>query len=208
MRTTVPLVLCVVLGAGSLVSGPAASQTAGSGGLRGPDAFASIADQAERSRALFTEAAKVIMNPRCMNCHPAGDHPTQGNDMHAHQPPAYRGDGGVGVAGAHCSACHTEKNFTLHEGAAYASIPGNPRWGVAPIEMAWQGKSMGDICRQIKDPNRNGGRDLKLVHEHMASDDVVAWAWNPGEGREPAPGTQQMLGQLIQAWVDTGARCP
>ena len=74
--------------------------------------------------------------------------------------------------------------------------------------MSWQGKSIGDICRQIKDPNRNGGRDLKLLHEHMASDDVVAWAWQPGEGRLPAPGTQEMFGQLIEAWIETGAQCP
>ena len=32
--------------------------------LRPPAAFASISDQQARSRALFTEAAKVIMNPR------------------------------------------------------------------------------------------------------------------------------------------------
>ena len=26
--------------------------------------------------------------------------------------------------------------------------------------------------------------------EHFAKDDLVAWAWNPGLGREPAPGTK------------------
>jgi|ERR1700730_17284962 len=47
--------------------------------LRAPSAFAGITEPQARSRALFTEAAKVIMNPRCMNCHPAADRPTQGN---------------------------------------------------------------------------------------------------------------------------------
>jgi len=56
----------------------------------------------------------------------------------------------------------------------------------APIEMAWEGKSIGEICRQIKDPNRNGGRDLSLLHEHLAHDDLVAWGWQPGAGRDPA----------------------
>jgi glycosyltransferase involved in cell wall biosynthesis len=46
------------------------------------------------------------------------------------------------------------------------------------------------------------------LHEHVAHDDLVAWAWNSGEGREPAPGTQELLGQLIQAWIDSGAECP
>ncbi len=207
MRTTSRPSLCAAIGATLLVPLASIAQTP-TGELRGPDAFTSITDSAARSRALFTEAAKVITGPRCMNCHPAGEHPTQGNDMHEHQPPVFRGEAGVGLPGAMCSACHTERNFTLFEGAAYRSIPGNPRWGLAPIEMAWQGKSIGDICRQIKDPNRNGGRDLKLLHEHMASDDVVAWGWDPGEGRAPAPGTQQLFGQLIQAWIDTGAECP
>ena len=69
-----------------------AAQTPGGGGLRDPSSFASIGDEAARSRALFAEAAKVIMSPRCMNCHPAGDRPTQGNDLHAHMPPVTRGD--------------------------------------------------------------------------------------------------------------------
>ena len=208
MRTTIRLSLFALIGAGLAASSPLSAQAPATATLRGPDAFASISDSAARSRALFVEAAKVIMGPRCMNCHPAGEHPTQGNDMHEHWPPVFRGDSGGGVAGMPCGTCHTERNYTLHEGAAYQSIPGHPRWGLAPVEMAWQGKSVGDICRQIKDPARNGGRDLKLLHEHMASDDVVAWAWQPGEGRAPAPGTQAMLGALIQAWIDTGAQCP
>src|ERR1700720_2949420 len=114
-------------------------------GLRDPSTFASISDQAARSRALFAEAGKVIMSPRCMNCHPAGDRPTQGNDMHAHMPPVTRGDGGVGVPGNTCGACHTDHNFTLAEHASYRSIPGHPRWGLAPIEMQWQGKPRGEI---------------------------------------------------------------
>jgi hypothetical protein len=63
--------------------------------LRPPSAFSGIGDRAARSRALFAEAAKVITSPRCMNCHPAGDHPTQGNDEHVHQPAATRGEAGV-----------------------------------------------------------------------------------------------------------------
>jgi len=178
-------------------------------GLKAVSAFADIQDPAARSRALFTEAAKVITNPRCMNCHPASDHPLQGNDQHEHMPPTWRGESGTGVAGAPCTTCHTEKNVTLFAtGATYRSIPGHARWGIAPIEMAWQGKSIHQICEQIKDPKRNGGRDLALLQDHIAHDDLVGWAWNPGAGREPAPGTQEQAGQLIQAWIDTGAHCP
>jgi hypothetical protein len=167
--------------------------------LRAPSSFSSIPDTPTRSRALFSEAAKVIMNPRCMNCHPASDRPTQGNDMHPHSPPVTRGADG----GNTCRGCHT-----LLTDENVQSIPGNDRWGLAPIEMAWQGKSMGEICRQIKDPQRNGGRNLELLYEHLAKDDLVAWGWNPGPGRDPVPGTQERLGELIRAWIDSGAACP
>jgi hypothetical protein len=169
--------------------------------LRAPAAFAGINEPQARSRALFTEAAKVIMNPRCMNCHPAADRPTQGNDMHAHLPPVAHGAGS-------CQTCHTDRNFALMERASYQSIPGHPRWDVAPIEMAWQGKSAGEICQQIKDPQRNGGRSLELLHDHLAKDDLIAWAWHPGAGRDPVPGTQERLGELVRAWIDSGAACP
>jgi hypothetical protein len=179
-------------------------------GLRPPLAFDNIQDRDARSRALFTEAAKVIMNPRCMNCHPAGDHPLQGNDQHVHNPPVSRGADGGGVPGNTCGACHMQENVSIlvSPPVSFESIPGRVRWGLAPLTMAWEGKTMGDICRQISDPNRNGGRDLALLHDHIAKDDLVGWAWHPGPGRNPVPGTQAQLGDLIQAWVDTGAKCP
>jgi hypothetical protein len=43
---------------------------------------------------------------------------------------------------------------------------------------------------------------------HLAHDDLVAWGWQPSDGRDPAPGSQALLGELIQAWIDTGAQCP
>ena len=200
-------------GAAALAAVQSVAQTlvAPPGGLRDPASFASIGDEAARSRALFGEAAKVIMSPRCMNCHPAGDRPTQGNDMHVHMPPVTRGAGGDGVAGNTCGACHTDRNFTLAERSTYRSIPGHPRWGLAPIEMAWQGKSVGDICRQLKDPkSAHGGRRPRAacIEITRRGDDLIAWGWQPGAGREPAPGSQRQFGALVQAWIDTGAQCP
>jgi hypothetical protein len=204
-----PALICVSLCGAALATSLVYGQTPNNRDLRAASDFANIQDAPARSRALFTEAAKVIMNPRCMNCHPASDHPLQGNDQHEHMPPTWRGESGTGVAGAPCTSCHTEKNVTLFAtGASYRSIPGHTRWGLAPIEMAWEGKSVHDICLQIKDPKRNGGRDLAMLHDHIAHDDLVGWAWNPGAGREPAPGTQEQVGALIQAWIDTGAQCP
>ena len=174
--------------------------------LRPAEAFQDIRDNAARSRAIFGEIGRVLTHPRCMNCHPAGDRPLQGADHHPHMPPVWRGEDGHFAT--NCSGCHTEHNTTLHEAASYQSIPGHPRWGAAPSSMAWEGKSLGEICRQLKDTNRNGGRDLARLQEHVAKDDLVAWGWNPGEGREPAPGSQEAAGKLFQAWVDSGAECP
>jgi hypothetical protein len=178
--------------------------------LREPSAFSGIADPQGRSRAFFIEAAKVIMHPRCVNCHPASDRPTQGDDMHPHLPSAARGSDGGGVPGNTCGACHGDRNVDIFPGqeTSFRSVPGHPRWHLAPLEMAWEGKSISEICRQIKDPQRNGGRSLELLHEHLAHDDLVAWGWSPGAGREPVPGTQEVLGELIRAWIDSGAACP
>ena len=174
--------------------------------LSGPDAFANIADESARSAAMFTEIGKVITSPRCVNCHPVGDSPTQGDDMHLHSPPVVRGNSDFGAPGMTCNTCHGQQNVTLtsHEG----SIPGHEPWMLAPASMGWNGKSLADICTQIKDPERNGGRDLEAIYEHMATDGLVGWAWDPGAGRTPAPGSQDVLGQLTRAWIDTGAVCP
>jgi hypothetical protein len=74
--------------------------------LKDPSEFESIGDQADRSRAIFAEIGKLLTHPRCMSCHPAGDHPLQGADHHEHMPRVWRGD--TGHLGTHCEECHTE----------------------------------------------------------------------------------------------------
>jgi hypothetical protein len=174
--------------------------------LRPVAAFNTISDRSARSVALFEEAGKVIAHPRCANCHPVST-PAQGGDRHPHMPKVVFGVDGHGAVGLPCAACHTSKNVWVG-GAQIVTVPGNPKWALAPKEMAWQGKSLGEICRQIKDPKRNGGKTLAQIHEHMAGDELVAWGWNPGAGRVAAPGTQAQFGEIIQAWIATGAACP
>ena len=106
--------------------------------LRSPSEFSGIQNPQTRSRALFTEAAKVIMHPRCMSCHPATDRPLQGDDQHIHMPPVTRGASGVGIAGNTCGACHMERNFTLRESASYQSFPGIPAG--ASLRLKWPGR--------------------------------------------------------------------
>lgn len=175
--------------------------------LQAVSAFASIDNPETRSAALFAEAAKVFESPRCLNCHPVERLPTQGEDLHAHVPFMPAGAGDHGVPGFPCATCHTEENVATL-GARIASVPGAPHWGLAPASMAWQGLSVGEICAQLKDPERNGGRSLEQIHTHVTTDPLVAWGWQPGQGRVPAPGTIAQFGALILAWVETGAHCP
>jgi hypothetical protein len=189
-------------------TGPAAAGTlAIAAPLRALSEFDAIVDRKTRSVALFIEAGRVIQSPRCMNCHPATRTPTQGDDLHAHVPFMQAGTAGQGPAGLGCRACHQADNVRTSS-ASIETIPGHPHWALAPATMAWQGKSLGAICTQIKDPAHNGGRSLANLHDHMATDTLVGWAWRPGLGRAPAPGTQADFGRLIEAWIATGAACP
>jgi hypothetical protein len=198
---------CFTVLAGLACCAASFSAIAQENGLKPVSAFAAISDERARSVALFTEAAKVIQNPRCLNCHPATRQPTQGDDLHAHIPPMQAGPSDHGPPGLPCKSCHGDRNVTTL-GTSIASVPGQSLWSLAPAPFAWQGKSRVEICEQLKDGARNGGRSLAKIHEHMATDPLVGWAWRPGEGRSPAPGTQAQFGALIQAWIASGAHCP
>jgi hypothetical protein len=179
-----------------------ASTPSVSGDLGDPAAFAGIRDPSDRSRALFLEASRVLLHPRCTNCHPDGDSPYQGTPPQLHDPPVTRGPDGLGVVGMQCNSCHQDKNLEL------ARVPGAPNWHLAPREMAWVGKTAGGVCQQLKDRKRNGGRTLEQIVDHSAHDELVSWGWNPGWAREPAPGTQVRFGALLAEWLRTGAQCP
>ena len=172
--------------------------------LRTPSDFARIADRNDRSRALFLEATRVMLHPRCKNCHPAGDVPMQGEASREipHDPPVLRGEANEGLPGLRCDGCHQDRNVEL------ARVPGAPKWHLAPREMAWFDKNPHALCEQIKDPARNGKKTLAEIVEHSAHDELVAWGWSPGHGREAAPGTQAQFGALMDAWVKEGAVCP
>jgi len=183
---------------------PGASEAGGQSppALRTVASFGDISESSRRSAALFAEAGKVLRHPRCVNCHPVSDRPLQGEAGRRHEPRVRRGRSGDGVAAMRCSACHPAANYDA------VGMPGSPHWHLAPASMAWEGQSLRQICEQIKDPARNGGRKLDAVVEHMRSDALVGWAWAPGVGRDPAPGTQAAFSALIEAWARSGAACP
>ena len=144
--------------AATLLLGSALAQTApapqpGGASLRPAASFADIANPRDRSVALFNEMGKVLQHPRCQNCHPATERPRQSDARRPHQPLVVRGKDGHGAPGLACATCHGKGNFDP------AGIPGDGHWALAPASMAWEGKTLGQICEQLKDPNRNGSRD-------------------------------------------------
>jgi hypothetical protein len=165
-------------------------------------ATASSTDTTLSSVASFLKASRVLQHPRCTNCHPDGDSPTQGDEGYLHDPAVTRGSDGFGIPGMRCFSCHQDQNLPL------APVPGAPNWHLSARSMAWAGKSSREICLQLKDPLRNGGKTLQQIVDHAAHDPLVAWAWNPGWDRTTPPGTQAQLGESLATWVAGGAKCP
>ena len=128
----------------------------------------------------------MLTSARCVNCHPAGDRPLQGETHRLHQPPVARGPDGFGTPAMRCATCHQSANFDP------AGVPGHPHWHLAPSEMAWQNKSPGDICTQIKDPARNGGRSLQQILTHVA--DRFAGRLGLGARSRPRAGSRHAKG--------------
>src|SRR5687768_13654218 len=62
--------------------------------------------------ALFMQIHSVLTHPRCLNCHPRGDSPKQGDVRQMHMPPITRGAHDAGPPGLHCSACHQKTNYS------------------------------------------------------------------------------------------------
>jgi hypothetical protein len=157
------------------------------------------------ARAAFLAAAPVFFHPRCMNCHPSGDRPLQGDDSHVHAQNVQRGSDGSGKYAMKCTTCHQEANTDgLH------MPPGAAVWKLPPpqMRMVIQGKTPGQFCEQLKDPARNGGKSLEQIIEHVASDKLVGWGWNPGDGRTLPPLSREEFAHDISQWVRNGAACP
>jgi hypothetical protein len=158
------------------------------------------------AREAFMAAYKVFMHQRCMHCHPAGDIPLQGDDSHPHAQGVKRGPEGLGKYGMKCSACHQETNLP---GANMP--PGVPKWHMPPptMRMVFEGKSPGDLCRQLKDLRQNGGRKtIEAAIEHLEADPLVLWGWAPGDGRSTPPLSHAEFVQKMRSWVNKGAACP
>jgi hypothetical protein len=173
----------------------------------------------ETSRDAFAQAYKVFMHPRCVNCHPAGDAPLRGKDSTTHSGlRLHRGADGQGLYTLKCTNCHQAQNQQgLHvpPGAPNILSDGSldlttPRWHLpsAKTPMIFQERSAAQLCRQLQDPQENGGLTAERLIHHVSNDPLVLWGWNPGEGRTTPPLTHDQFVASVKKWLDNGGACP
>lgn len=157
-------------------------------------------------QAAFVKVAKVLQSPRCMNCHPVGNKPLQGDDSHPHKMNISRASVEAGLA---CSTCHREKN-SEELGAPVGSPPGAPHWSLPPKEtpMIFEGHTPRSLCEQLRDPAQNGNKTLAQLLHHVSHDPLVLWGWNPGKGRTRPPMSHKDFVAAMKSWVDAGGPCP
>lgn len=212
------LLTAFIIGAGATVmAGAAFSHGAGDDeadtGLEVNTPTESVS--AEDGLAAWENIYAVFSHPRCSNCHvderniPMWSGPSYG-EAGPHGMNINADESRMGFESIPCFTCHGQSQ--VFDTAPHAPpVTGHP-WMLAPVAFAWYGKDSRAICEQVRDPDRNGGRDGADLVEHILHDAesraFITWGFNPGGGREPAPGSMQdHLNDMI-AWTSAGMPCP
>ncbi len=152
----------------------------------------------------FGDVYKVLMSPRCLNCHPAGDIPLQGDDSHVHRMFPRRGPDGKGLYAMKCANCHQDENTPgLH------MPPGSPKWHLPPadMKMVFEGKSPYQLAKQLMNKKENGNKSMEDLIKH-ADDELVLAGFNPADGLKKPPLTHQEFKKAWITWLTTGAYAP
>ncbi|MGX9355759.1 hypothetical protein ACS3SW_11570 [Roseobacteraceae bacterium S113] len=135
--------------------------------------------------AAFGRIYEVTSHPRCSNCHVGADNipmwsgPSYGRTR-PHGMNINAGESRIGAEYLLCETCHAY-NEGANDGPHMAPQVAMS-WQLAPVEAEWFGKSSDEICNQLRDPERNGGRDMMELASHLDHDLILHWAWNPGVG--------------------------
>lgn len=123
-----------------------------------------------------------------------------------------------------CRSCHQDKNGDkegMPPGNVTAALPGFVWHMPQPNMTIPEGITAKQLCNKWLDPahnsshlaQRGGKEDLvtfkkEFQEHHAALDPLVAWSWDPGPGREKAPGQHQDFVRAVSVWIDAGAPCP
>jgi len=158
--------------------------------------------------AAFETVRGVLQHPRCQNCHPAGDAPLQGDEGRVHAMNVLRGPEGRGMVGAECTTCHGPANPSSNYGMHVP--PGVVEgWHMPTPEqkLVFVGLAPRALCEQIKDPARNGGKDMAALRTHFDTP-LVKWGWAPGFGRAAVSTPYPTFLTAWETWAAAGAPCP
>jgi hypothetical protein len=157
-----------------------------------------------RGEEAFRAVVSVLQHPRCLNCHIPGDQPLQGDEGRLHGMRVKRGTDGRGTVAMRCGNCHQAENSAVPD-----APPGARNWQLPPpaTPMIFRGVSPGELCRTLKDPKANGGKSLDQLVEHVRSDKLVLWGFEPGDGRRPPPLDHETFVARFREWVSAGAPC-
>ena len=155
---------------------------------------------------------EVTSHPRCANCHVgASDRPMWSGPSYGKTRPhgmnISAGESRIGVEFIPCATCHVTASGPVDNATPHAAPKVTADWQLAPVEADWFGKSSREICIQLRDPDRNGGRDMIDLASHLDHDVILHWAWSPGGGREPAPYSLQEHVKDILIWGVAGFPC-
>lgn len=189
-------------------------------------------------RTAFAYLYEVAVHPRCANCHGVieeGIHrPTVGDERSLHPMNismlnnirlSVENGEFVQTGNPHpvnCRSCHQNANSDepgMPPGASNNLMPGFI-WHMPPPTMAIpRDLSAQTLCKTWLDPAKNsflafrGGLEQmdvfkkEFIH-HVKDDPLVRWAWAPGPGRTPAPGTHSDFVKAMKLWIQEGVPCP
>ena len=153
---------------------------------------------------------EVTSHPRCSNCHvgpserPMWSGPAYGKTR-PHGMNIMAGESRIGAETIQCSTCHAYREGGNDFPHAAPQVAMN--WQLAPVEADWFGKTSQEVCTQLRDPDRNGGRTMIELAQHLNHDLILHWAWNPGGGREAAPYSLQEHIDDLLVWGVAGFPC-
>jgi len=163
--------------------------------------------------AAWDRIFEVTSHPRCANCHvgpsdvPMWSGPSF-DKARPHGMAVRAGESRIGVEYVPCATCHVTDTALERGHPVPHDAPRVPAaWQLAPPEAHWFGQSSHKICTQLRDPTRNGGRDLTALATHLDHDVILHWAWNPGGTREPAPYSLQDHVTDLLIWGTAGFPC-
>jgi len=167
-----------------------------------PDANETKTRLEAESKEAFIAAYKVFIHPRCLNCHPAGDVPLQGDDSRLHPQGVKRGPDGKGLYAQKCKNCHQDTHI-----AGEHMPPGHSGWHLPPanLKMVFEGKSPKQLAMHFKDPKFTGFKTLDKMLEHVEKEPLVLNSWTYGT---PPPLSHEEFVAKVKEWIEKGAAIP